>query len=100
MKLNKIPRDTRWDEIIESDDYILPEQIDKSTNVWVVFGEELQKGHSICEKRVSVDKIIDEPAGIRREGDVMIVPVMQEQLVLVKKLVLKEEIHLWTEDDC
>lgn len=45
-------------------------------------------------KRVSIDQTIEEPAVTREEGDVTIIPVMEEVIVVTKKLVLKEEIHL------
>jgi hypothetical protein len=35
-----------------------------------------------------------ETPSIRRKGDTVIVPVVQEELVVTKRLVLKEEIHL------
>jgi uncharacterized protein (TIGR02271 family) len=45
-------------------------------------------------KRVPVGRVLQEPVGIRQEGDVTIVPVIQERLVMHKELVLVEEIHL------
>ncbi len=34
------------------------------------------------------------PSGVRTEGDVVIVPVLEEVLVIEKRLVLKEELHV------
>lgn len=45
-------------------------------------------------RRISVDRVLDEPAEIRREGDVTIIPVMEERLVVSKELVLTEELHV------
>ena len=45
-------------------------------------------------ERVPVGRVLDEPVGIRHEGDVTIVPVVEERLVLRKELVLVEEIRL------
>jgi uncharacterized protein (TIGR02271 family) len=45
-------------------------------------------------KRVPVGRVLDEAARTRTEGDVTIIPVMEERLVTRKELVLLEEIHL------
>jgi uncharacterized protein (TIGR02271 family) len=44
--------------------------------------------------RVSVGKEITATPAVRTEGDVVIVPVVEEILVLEKRLVLKEELHI------
>jgi stress response protein YsnF len=44
--------------------------------------------------RVAVDTIVDDAPQVRTEGDVTIVPVLEEVLVVETKLVLKEEIHI------
>jgi len=38
--------------------------------------------------------VVTEPPKVRRKGDTVIVPVVEEELVVTKRLVLKEEIHL------
>ena len=45
-------------------------------------------------QRVAVGRVVDEPPAVRHEGNVMVVPVVQERLVTRKELVLVEEIHL------
>lgn len=44
--------------------------------------------------RVPVDREIDAAPPVRTEGDVTIIPVIEEILVVEKRLVLREEIHL------
>jgi stress response protein YsnF len=44
--------------------------------------------------RVPIDKAVDTAPKIRTEGDVTIVPVLEEVLVVTKQLVLKEELHI------
>jgi stress response protein YsnF len=44
--------------------------------------------------RVPVDQVVDTAPEIRTEGDVTIVPVLEEVLVVTKQLVLKEELHI------
>src|SRR4051812_34320856 len=45
-------------------------------------------------RRIPVNRVVTEAPVARRKGDVTIIPVVEEQLVITKKLVLKEEIHL------
>jgi stress response protein YsnF len=44
--------------------------------------------------RVPIDRPVDAPPQIRTEGDVVIVPVVEEVLVVEKRLVLREELHI------
>ena len=44
--------------------------------------------------RVPVDRIVDQPPEIRTENDVTIIPIFEEVLVVEKRLVLKEELHV------
>lgn len=45
-------------------------------------------------QRVTINRFIDRPAEPRTEGDVTIIPVMEEVLVVEKKLRLKEELRI------
>lgn len=45
-------------------------------------------------ERVPVDRVVDGPVPVRYEGDTMIVPLFEEVLVVEKRLVLKEELHI------
>lgn len=44
--------------------------------------------------RVPVDKVVEEVPALRTEGDTIIVPILEEVLVVEKRLVLKEELHI------
>ncbi len=44
--------------------------------------------------RVPVGRTVDRPPAVREEGDVLIVPVLEEVLVVEKRLVLKEELRI------
>jgi uncharacterized protein (TIGR02271 family) len=44
--------------------------------------------------RVPVGRVVEAAPEIRTEGDVTIVPVLEEVLVVEKRLVLKEEVHI------
>lgn len=44
--------------------------------------------------RVPVERWVDAPPGIRREGGTLIVPVTEEVLVVEKRLRIREELHI------
>jgi uncharacterized protein (TIGR02271 family) len=48
----------------------------------------------VIVERVAVGRPVDAPLDVRHEGDVMIVPVHEEVLVVHRQLVLKEELHI------
>lgn len=54
---------------------------------------ELQQVDVIVE-RVPIDQEVDAVPQVRTEGDITIIPVLEEVLVVEKRLVLKEEIRL------
>jgi hypothetical protein len=45
-------------------------------------------------KRVPIKRLLDKPVEPRQEGDTWIVPLMEEVLVLEKRLLLREELHI------
>jgi uncharacterized protein (TIGR02271 family) len=47
-------------------------------------------------RRVPMNRAVDVAPKTRRMGDTLIIPVVEEELVITKRLVLKEEIHLIT----
>lgn len=48
----------------------------------------------VTVERSAINQIVNEPVPVRYEGDTMIVPVLEEILVVEKRLVLKEEIRI------
>jgi uncharacterized protein (TIGR02271 family) len=53
---------------------------------------DLAHDHVVVE-RVPIGRVVDAAPPIRQEGDVTILPVMEEIVVLERRLVLKEEVH-------
>ncbi len=51
-----------------------------------------REGYSI--ERVKVDRLLSEPASQRQEGDTLILPVVEEVLVMEKRMMLREEIRI------
>jgi uncharacterized protein (TIGR02271 family) len=45
-------------------------------------------------QRVPVSQVVDGPLSIRYEGNTIIIPLVEEVLVVEKRLMLKEEIHI------
>ena len=58
----------------------------------VTVREELLRGE-VAVARVPIDREVAAPPPIRTEGDTMIVPVIEERLVVEKRLFLVEELH-------
>lgn len=48
----------------------------------------------ITVERKAVNQVLTTPAQPRQEGDTLIIPVMEEILVVERRLLLKEEIHI------
>jgi uncharacterized protein (TIGR02271 family) len=47
-------------------------------------------------ERVPINRVIEGPIGMRSEEDTLIIPVLEEVLVIEKRVLLKEEIHITT----
>jgi len=45
-------------------------------------------------ERVTINRVVDQPPPIRHEGDTMIIPLLEEVLVVEKRLMLREEVHV------
>jgi len=56
-------------------------------------GMSLYKEHTDI-RRVLIDHDVDGPQPIRRDGDTVVVPVVEEVLVVEKRFRLKEELHI------
>ena len=59
--------------------------------------QEALEREEISVERVKVDRIVDSHPVMRQEGDVLIIPVVEEVMVVEKRLLLKEEIHVSTQ---
>ncbi len=45
-------------------------------------------------EHVPINRVIDGPVESRQEGDTLIIPIMEEVLVIEKRLMLREEVHI------
>ncbi len=48
----------------------------------------------VSTRRVEVNQFVDSPPTVRYEGDTMIVPILEEVLVVEKRLRVKEEVYI------
>jgi stress response protein YsnF len=55
--------------------------------------------HTVEVERVRVGRVVDEIPAVRQEGEVTIIPVVAEEAVVVKRLVLVEELRLTRKHD-
>ena len=53
---------------------------------------ELRSGEATIERVPNL--IVESPPAIRQEGDTIIIPILEEIMVVEKRLLLKEEIHI------
>lgn len=58
-----------------------------------ILRETLRTRHAEVERK-PVGRTVTEVPRVRQEGDLLIIPVVEEVLVVEKRLVLREEIHL------
>jgi uncharacterized protein (TIGR02271 family) len=69
-------------------------QVSRVTHSHEQLVDELLNHEKVDIQRIPIDKPIDAMPSIREEGDVTIVPVVEEVLKVERYLLLKEEIHI------
>jgi uncharacterized protein (TIGR02271 family) len=58
--------------------------------------EQTLERRDVQVERIAVGRVVEAAPEVRQEGDVMIIPIVEEEVVLVTRLVLREEIHVRT----
>jgi uncharacterized protein (TIGR02271 family) len=66
----------------------------KSVRERVQVVDEPLSREEITVERKAVNQVLTTPAQPRQEGDTLVIPVMEEILVVERRLLLKEEIHI------
>ena len=56
--------------------------------------EEVLRTSDVEIERVPMDRVVTEPVESRYEGDTLVIPILEEVLVIEKRLVLREEIRV------
>ncbi len=52
------------------------------------------QGQAVVVERTPINRVVDKAPSVRQEGDTLIVPVIEEIMVVEKRLLLKEEIRV------
>ena len=55
---------------------------------------EALRHEDVVVERVAIGRVVETAPLPRQEGDTLIIPIMEEVLVVEKRLILKEEIHI------
>lgn len=69
-------------------------RIEKTVRERVETIDEPVRRETVSVERVPIDRVVEAAPPVRTEGNVLIVPVVEERLVVTKQLVLKEEVHV------
>jgi uncharacterized protein (TIGR02271 family) len=69
-------------------------QVSRTTRSYQQAVDELLNHEEVEVEHVAVGQPIDTMPSVRQEGDVTIVPVVEEVLKIERRLVLKEEVHI------
>jgi uncharacterized protein (TIGR02271 family) len=56
--------------------------------------DELLQHEKVEVERIPIDRTIEAMPSVRQEGDITIIPVVEEVVQIVRTLVLKEEVHI------
>ncbi len=102
---------TTTDEVIDSRDVVLPvvrEELQiakqKMSTGSVLIRKSVHEREEVVDEplfanqvdieRIPIGRVVESPIPVRQEGDVTVISVVEETLVLTKQLVLKEEIRV------
>lgn len=69
-------------------------QVSRVTHSHQQMVDELLQHEKVEVERVPIDRPIEAMPSIRQEGEVTIIPVVEEVLKVERRLVLKEEVHI------
>jgi uncharacterized protein (TIGR02271 family) len=71
-----------------------PVRIEKTVNERQEVLERPTVREEVQIERVRVDRPVDGPVAVRHEGDTVVIPLLEEEVVTQKRLVLREEIRI------
>lgn len=69
-------------------------RVHKRVREEAVIVDEALRRDTVDVERVAVDRYVDQPLETRYEGDTMIIPILEEVLIVEKRLLLREEIRI------
>jgi len=56
--------------------------------------DELLRQERVTVERVAINQPVDHTPTVRREGDTLVIPILEEVVVVEKRLMLKEEVRV------
>lgn len=69
-------------------------QVARTTRTREAVVEEDLAHEQVVVERVAIGRVVDAVPDVRQDGDVTILPVMEEIVVVERRLILKEEVHI------
>ena len=87
-------RDKQWDEEDDTSGHPLLPRTDNAVKFPRAKPPEGDCIERMEQTKVVINKVVEVQPAIRTEDETVIVPVVEEKMVLVKKLVVTSEIHL------
>lgn len=69
-------------------------RVTKSTQQQIRHVEESLHDEAIDVVRVPRNEVVASPPPVREEGETTIIPVLEEEIVVEKRLILREEVHV------
>ena len=87
-------RDKQWDEVDDTSGVPLLPKIDGKITIPKPAPQEGDCIERLEQTEVIINKVVESQPAIRTEDETIIVPVVEEKMVLVKKMVVTSEIHL------
>lgn len=77
-------------EVVETGRVVIRKTVHHDTQTVAVPTQEEQ----VQVERIAINRVVDTPPDVRHEGDLMIIPVLREEVVVTTRLVLVEELHV------
>ena len=77
-------------QVVETGRLVIRKTVQHETQTVVVPTQE----EHVHVERVPINQVVETPPEVRHEGDVMIIPVLREEVVVTTRLVLVEELHV------
>jgi stress response protein YsnF len=71
-------------------------EIRKSVNERTELVDQPLQSEEVDVRRVAINRFVDKPVPVRYEDDTTIIPLFEEVLVVEKRLLLREEVHVKT----
>jgi len=69
-------------------------RVEKFVRERKVHVDEMLARDDVEVERVTVDMVVAEPPPIREENDVLVIPLVEEEVVVARRLVLREEVRV------